>query len=55
MERDLIDEFHFLLTPVAVGKGKHLFGEIDGAPQLLLLDAKRFKNGVMRLIYTPGS
>jgi dihydrofolate reductase len=55
MERDLIDEFHFLLTPRAVGKGKHLFGEIDDAPQLLLVDAKRFKNGVMRLIYAPGS
>ena len=24
MEHGFIDEFHFLLTPVAVGKGKHL-------------------------------
>jgi dihydrofolate reductase len=55
MESDLIDEFHLLLTPVAVGKDKHLFGEIDDAPQLLLVDAKRFKNDVMRVIYTPSS
>jgi len=53
MERDLIDEFHLLVTPVAFGKGKHLFEEIDGAHQLRLVDAKRFESGVIRLIYTP--
>ncbi len=54
MEHDLIDEFHPLLTPVAVGKGKHLFEYIDDAPQLRLMDAKRFESGVIRLIYTPN-
>jgi dihydrofolate reductase len=53
MERNLIDEFHLLLTTIAVGKGKHLFEEIDDAPQLRLIDARRFESGVLRLIYTP--
>jgi dihydrofolate reductase len=53
MEHGLIDEFHLLLTPVAVGKGQHLFEDIDGAPPLNLVDVTRRKNGVVILIYTP--
>jgi len=49
----LIDEFHLLLTPVATGSGRHLFEEIDGAPQLSLTDVRRFASGVLLLIYTP--
>jgi dihydrofolate reductase len=53
MEHGLIDEFHLLLTPVAVGKGQHLFEDIDDAPSLNLLKVTRFKSGVVLLIYTP--
>jgi dihydrofolate reductase len=53
MEHGLIDEFHLLLTPVAVGRGTHLFEEIDTAPALMLADITRFSNGVLLLVYTP--
>jgi dihydrofolate reductase len=53
MERGLIDEFHLLLAPVAVGRGQHLFESIDTAPALALADVKRFSNGVLILVYTP--
>jgi len=54
MQHGLIDEFHLLVTPVAVGRGQHLFEEIDGAPALKLLDVRPFRSGVVLLTYTPG-
>jgi dihydrofolate reductase len=53
MASSLIDEFHLLLTPVATGSGQHMFEEIHGALQLSLADVRRFKSGVLVLIYTP--
>jgi dihydrofolate reductase len=53
MADNLIDEFHFLLTPVAAGAGVHLFEEVQGAPQLSLADVRRFASGVLVLVYTP--
>ncbi len=53
MDDGLIDEFHLLVIPVAVGKGQHLFEDIETAPALNLVDVKRFKNGVLVLVYTP--
>jgi len=55
MEHNLIDEFHLLLTPAAVGAGQHLFEEIRGAPSLSLVDVRRFGSGVLLLTYTPTS
>ncbi len=40
MEHRLIDEIHVLLTPVAVGKGRHMFEDLDGGPQLRLAEVK---------------
>jgi dihydrofolate reductase len=54
MQHGLIDEFHLVLAPVAVGRGTHLFESINGAPQLNLADVKRFSNGVVLLVYTPA-
>ena len=54
MERGLIDEFHLLVTPVAVGKGQHLFEDIDFAPQLKLASVTPFNNGVVILVYRPS-
>lgn len=54
MEHDLIDEFHLLMTPVAVGRGQHMFEDIDTAPALNLVDVTRFSNGVVILVYTPN-
>jgi dihydrofolate reductase len=53
IEHGLIDEFHLFLTPVAIGKGQHLFESIDTAPHLRLLDVKRFDSGVVTLVYAP--
>ena len=51
MEHGLIDEFHILLTPVAVGVGQHLFEDVTGAPALSLIAVKRFGSGVLLLTY----
>ena len=51
MEHGLIDEFHLWLTPVAIGKGTHLFESIDTAPHLRLIDVTRFDSGVLTLVY----
>jgi dihydrofolate reductase len=53
MQHGLIDEFHLLLTPVAVGRGQHLFESIESAPQLDLLNVNRFESGVIALVYAP--
>ncbi|HEX3873773.1 MAG TPA: dihydrofolate reductase family protein [Solirubrobacteraceae bacterium] len=53
MEHGLIDEFHLFLTPVAIGKGRHLFESIDTAPHLRLVDVTRQDSGVLILVYAP--
>ncbi len=53
MEHGLIDEFHLLLTPVAIGRGQHLFETLDTDAALNLVDVTRFSSGVLVLIYTP--
>jgi dihydrofolate reductase len=53
IQKGLIDEIHLLLTPVAVGRGIHLFESMEGSPQLHLLSVDRFRNGVVLLVYKP--
>lgn len=53
MERGLIDEFHLLLTPVAVGDGQHMFESVTTSPALHLADVTVHRNGVVLLKYTP--
>jgi dihydrofolate reductase len=53
----LVDECHFFLFPVTVGGGKRALPE-DVRTSFELLDASRFKNGVVHLHYRtsiPGS
>lgn len=54
MEHGLIDEFHLLMTPVAVGRGQHMFEAIENGPALNLVDVTRFTSGVVILTYTPN-
>ncbi len=54
MGRGLIDEFPLLVTPVAVGRGQHLFEAIDGAPALKLADVTRCSHDVLRPICIPS-
>jgi dihydrofolate reductase len=51
----LIDEFHLFLTPVAVGRGRHLFEDMTGALPLDLVDLTRFDSGVLALVYVPAN
>lgn len=55
MAGNLVDEFHLLLTPVAAGKGQHMFEDIEGAPRLSLADVRRFASGVVVLVYRPST
>jgi dihydrofolate reductase len=47
----LIDELRLLVHPIAVGKGKRLFG--DDRKPLELVDSKTFDTGVVYLTYRP--
>ncbi len=53
LARHLVDEFHFLMTPAAVGRGLHLFEEMETSPLLTLQDVRRFASGVVVLVYQP--
>jgi dihydrofolate reductase len=54
MRHGLIDEFHLLVTPVARGRGQHLFEDIDTSPTLELLGCTTFRSGVVLLTYAPS-
>ena len=49
---DLVDEYHLLIYPVVLGKGKRLFK--DGSNTALkLVETKSFSSGVVAHIYQP--
>jgi dihydrofolate reductase len=53
INENLVDEYHLLVYPVVVGKGKRLFQ--DGTHTVVqLVDSKTFSSGVMALIYQPA-
>ena len=47
----LIDEYHLLINPVILGKGKAIFKTITGNQSLALVDARSFKCGVVNVQY----
>lgn len=56
MAHDLVDEYHFLVHPVLVGKGMHLF-DYTSLPEnknLKLIDKKVFDSGAIALHYGKG-
>jgi dihydrofolate reductase len=53
IEAGLVDEFHLFLTPIVVGGGTRALPD-DVRVQLLLLDERRFGNGVVHLHYRSG-
>lgn len=47
----LIDEYHFVIHPVILSKGKPLFNNIEARVKLDLIDTRTFKNGVELVRY----
>ncbi|MBI1766870.1 MAG: dihydrofolate reductase [Bacteroidetes bacterium] len=52
-EHGLIDEFQFMVDPVALGEGTPIFKGITQKLDLKLIDVKKFKSGVVLLSYKP--
>jgi dihydrofolate reductase len=52
MEHDLVDRFRFLVYPVVVGTGRHLFNDGMNKP-MKLIESRQFSSGVVGLIYEP--
>ena len=50
-EADLIDDFRFLVAPVAFGQGKAMFGSLTRPLHLRLRDTRRFDSGNVLLEY----
>ena len=50
-EADLIDDFRFLIAPVAIGQGKAMFGSLTRPLHLRLMDTRQFDSGNLLLEY----
>jgi dihydrofolate reductase len=53
MRLGLIDEYLITVHPVILGKGKPLFGNLNGRIKLKLLGAKTYTSGAVGLHYQP--
>ena len=53
MQHDLIDEYHFMVNPVIVGSGKHLFKTGNDTKVLKLIETRTTSSGVVILSYQP--
>lgn len=54
VNNDLIDVYRVAIHPTVLGAGKPLFVNLDGRLNLKLVDTKRFRSGVVQLIYERG-
>lgn len=53
-EAGLIDEFQFMVDPIALGTGTPIFNGVKHDLDLKLVNHKIFKSGVLVLTYTPA-
>lgn len=53
IKEGLIDEFQFYINPVALGKGVHIFDQIDKFQQLKLKKSITLDSGIIMLTYEP--
>ncbi len=49
----LIDEYHLLVNPVAIGSGLPIFKELDGKQNMTLVKSRSFDCGIVWLHYEP--
>lgn len=52
IKEGLIDEFHLLVNPAAIGKGLSIFGGLESTQKLKLQSAMPFDCGIVALFYT---
>lgn len=53
IKENLIDEYHLFVNPVAIGKGKPIFNELDDMLKLKLVKATTSSIGIVVLFYQP--
>lgn len=53
IKNGLVDEFHFYINPVVLGKGVHVFDQIDNFQQLKLKNSITLDSGILALTYEP--
>src|SRR5688572_4118937 len=53
IETGLIDEYHLLVHPVALGKGLPIFRDVGRPLDLILVDSTPFRSGAVAQIYRP--
>jgi len=54
-EAGLVDDYRFLIAPIALGKGKAMFGSLSAPLRLRLVATRAFPSGSVLLEYVPAS
>ncbi len=53
IKEQLIDEFHFYINPVVLGRGVHIFDQMDNFRQLKLKKSIALDSGIIMAVYEP--
>lgn len=53
IEKNLINEYHLIVNPVAIGKGLSIFGDLEEKLNLRLVKSEVFSTGEVELNYVP--
>jgi dihydrofolate reductase len=51
----LVDEYRLFVYPVVLGRGARLFENATGVPKLELVECRRFRSGIVLMIYAAGA
>ena len=54
-EHGLIDEYQFVVSPIILGSGRPLIGDVSKSLRLDLLEAREYPSGNVMLRYSPPS
>lgn len=54
-QHGLIDEYHFVVSPILLGKGRTLLNDMPKSAKLKLVETKAYPSGNVRLRYARGS